>query len=89
MSNRTFWEEEIETLPRPKLEQLQLSLLQEHLEFAYQRSPYYRQTFDEAGVKPSDLKHLEDLSRFPFTNKKIERDRQLAAPDLGDMVAVP
>ena len=89
MSKRTFWEEEIETLPRLKLEQLQLSLLQEHLAFAYQHSPYYRQTFDEAGVKPSDLKHLEDLSRFPFTNKKIERDRQLAAPDLGDMVAVP
>jgi len=33
MSDRIFWEEEIETLPRPKLEQLQLELLREHLEF--------------------------------------------------------
>jgi phenylacetate-CoA ligase len=89
MADRQYWEEEIETLPRLKLEQLQLNLLQEHLDFAYRRSPYYRQAFDEAGVKPSDLRRLEDLSRFPFTDKKIQRDRQLSRPDLGDMVAVP
>lgn len=89
MSERKYWEEELETLPRPKLEQLQLKRLQEHLEFAYQRSPYYRQAFDARGVKPSDVKCLEDLRRFPFTDKKLERDRQIAAPDLGDMVAVP
>ncbi len=35
------------------------------------------------------MRRLEDLRRFPFTDKKVERDRQLAAPDLGDMVAVP
>jgi phenylacetate-CoA ligase len=89
MSTRTYWEEEIETLPRPQLEQLQLRRLQEHLAFAYQRSPYYRQSFDAAGVKPADLRHLADLARFPFTDKKVERDRQLAVPDLGDMLAVP
>jgi phenylacetate-CoA ligase len=89
MSERKYWEEELETLPRPKLEQLQLNRLQEHLEFAYSRAPYYRQAFDAAGVKPSELKRLEDLHLFPFTDKQIERDRQLAAPDLGDMVAVP
>lgn len=89
MSDRKFWEEELETLPRPKLEQLQLKLLKQHLAFAYENSPYYHRAFDEAGVKPSDLRHLEDLRRFPFTDKKIERDRQLAVPDLGDMIAVP
>jgi phenylacetate-CoA ligase len=89
MSERKYWEPELETLPRPELEKLQLKRLQHHLAFAYDRSPYYHASFDAAGVKPSDLKHLEDLSRFPFINKKVERDRQLAAPDLGDMVAVP
>ena len=89
MPERKYWEEELETLPRQKLEQLQLTRLQEHLEFAYRRAPYYKQSFDAAGVKPSDLKRLEDLRRFPFIDKKVERDRQLAAPDLGDMVAVP
>ncbi|NTV03092.1 MAG: phenylacetate--CoA ligase [Chlorobiaceae bacterium] len=89
MADRKYWEEELETLPRPKLEQLQLQRLQEHLEYAYQRSPYYREAFDKAGVKPAALRHLEDLSAFPFTDKKIQRDRQLLLPDLGDMVAVP
>ncbi len=89
MSEKKFWQEEIETLARPQLSALQLKLLQEHLAFAYSRSPYYRQAFDEAGVKPADLKYLEDLGRFPFTDKKVERDRQLFAPDLGDMIAVP
>jgi len=89
MSEKQYWEEELETLPRPKLEQLQLKRLQDHLSFAYQRSPYYRQAFDAAGVKPADLKRLEDLRLFPFTDKNLERDRQLAAPDFGDMVAVP
>ena len=89
MSEKKYWEEELETLPRPKLEQLQLNRLQNHLSFAYQRSPYYRQAFDAAGVKPADLKCLEDLRLFPFTDKNLERDRQIAAPDFGDMVAVP
>jgi len=89
MSEKQYWEEELETLPRPKLEQLQLKRLQDHLSFAYQRSPYYRQAFDAAGVKPADLKRLEDLRLFPFTDKNLERDRQIAAPDFGDMVAVP
>ena len=89
MSDRIYWEPELETLSRPKLEQLQLQRLKSHLELAYQQAPYYRNAFDAAGVKPSHLKHLEDLRRFPFIDKKVERDRQLAAPDLGDMVAVP
>lgn len=84
-----YWEPELETLPRPKLEALQLERLQKHLAFAYLNSPYYRQAFDAHGVKPSDLKSLEDLRKFPFTNKKTERDRQIAVPDLGDMIAVP
>ena len=86
---RKYWEPELETLPRPQLEALQLKRLKQHLAFAYERSPYYRQSFDAAGVKPAQLRHLEDLRLFPFTDKKVERDRQLAAPDLGDMVAVP
>jgi len=86
---KRFWDEEIETLPREALHRLQLARLQEHLAFAYEHAPYYRQSFDAAGVRPSDLRTLEDLRRFPFIDKKVERDRQLAAPDLGDLVAVP
>jgi phenylacetate-CoA ligase len=89
MIDLQYWEPELETLPHPKLHSLQLKRLQKHLALAYGRSPYYRKAFDEAGVTPRDLRHLEDLQRFPFTDKAIERDRQIAVPDLGDMTAVP
>ena len=89
MRDNIYWEKEIETMPREKLEKYQLEKLKSHLEFAYKGSSYYRNSFDENNVKPDDLKSLSDLSKFPFTDKKTERDRQLAVPDLGDMIAVP
>lgn len=33
---------------------------------AYRGSDFYRQRFDEAGVKPEDIKSLDDLKRLPF-----------------------
>ncbi|MDF2523299.1 MAG: Phenylacetate--CoA ligase, partial [Clostridiales bacterium] len=88
MSEKRFWEEEIETMPRKELEEYQFKLLTEHLELAYSKSPYYKEAFDKAGVKPSDLKQLSDISKFPFVNKYIERERQLLKPLLGDMTTV-
>ena len=68
---KKYWNEEIETLPLNNLRKLQLKSLQEHLEFAYQHSPYYGASFRKHGVLPSDLKSLEDLYRFPFIDKKL------------------
>lgn len=85
---REYWNEEVETMPRERLETMQLSLLREHLEFAYRNSPHYRRSFDAAGVSPGALKSLADLRAFPFVDKKVERDRQLAVPLLGDLLAV-
>jgi phenylacetate-CoA ligase len=83
-----YWDKPIETLPRRELEAYQIRYLSIMLALAYHKSDYYRGAFDAARVKPGDLIGLEDLRRFPFTHKQIERDRQLAKPLLGDMVAV-
>lgn len=40
-------------------------------------------------MRPEHVKSLSDLRAFPFVNELVERERQLAAPLLGDMVAVP
>jgi phenylacetate-CoA ligase len=85
---RKYWDEAIETLPREELDQLQVNLLKKHLTLAYTRSGYYKESFDLAGVKPEDFLTLEDLRKFPFTNKQIQRERQQKKPLLGDMVAV-
>ena len=84
-----FWDRGLETQSRRAWNSLELGLLKKHLEHAYRGSPYYRQSFDAAGVHPGDLKTLDDLRRFPFITKKILRDRQLAVPPFGDIVAVP
>lgn len=88
MSEKRYWDESIETLPRPKLAEYQTEQLRKHLELAWDKSPYYRQSFESAGVSPSNLRRLEDLRGFPFTDKAIERDRQVARPFLGDMTAI-
>lgn len=84
-----FWDEHLETMNRAEIEKMQLELLKDELTFTYANSPYYKQAFDEAGADPAKVKGLADIAAFPFTNKKVERDRQLAVPDLGDMIAVP
>jgi phenylacetate-CoA ligase len=69
-----YFNEEMETMPRNQLAKLQLERLRQTLELAYNKVPFHRQRFEAAGVKPSDLKSLEDLSRFPFTKKTDLRE---------------
>jgi len=89
MAEKKYWNEKIETLTREKLEEHQLKHLKKHLSFAYSNSPYYHGSFKDIGFEPDDLKQLEDIRKLPFINKKVERDRQLAHPILGDLAAVP
>lgn len=87
-ASKSYWDERMETLPRVELEAYQTRQLAAVLALVYHKSDYYRDAFDAAGVKPGDLNSLEDLRRFPFIHKQIERDRQLAKPLLGDMITV-
>ncbi len=66
--------EPIERASRAELRALQLERLQWTLAHAYENVAHYRRTFDAAGVKPSDLKSLDDLAKFPFTTKADLRD---------------
>jgi phenylacetate-CoA ligase len=69
-----MFEREAEIMPRSELKALQLSRLKATVERAYNKIPHYKRKFDAAGVKPSDLKSLADLARFPFTAKADLRD---------------
>ena len=69
-----MFEREAETMPRSELKALQLSRLKTTVEHAYNKVPHYKRKLDAAGVKPSDLKSLADLARFPFTVKSDLRD---------------
>ncbi|MGA1845781.1 phenylacetate--CoA ligase family protein [Deferribacter abyssi] len=69
-----IWNEEYETLPREALEALQLKRLQNLVERVYATVPFYRKKLDEAGVRPEQIKSLDDLRRLPFTTKQDLRD---------------
>ena len=66
--------EPIERASQSELQALQLERLRWTLNHAYENVAHYRAKFDKAGVKPSDLKTLADLAKFPFTLKKDLRD---------------
>ena len=64
----------IEKASLDELQSLQLERLQRTLRHAHENSPVYRAKFDAAGVRPEDLKSLDDLAGFPTTAKADLRD---------------
>src|SRR5437764_5736470 len=73
MRDRKYFNDEMETLPKEKLNAIQLQRLQAIIERAYTQNKFYRHLYDEAGVKPSDVKSLEDIRKLPFLEKKTVR----------------
>jgi phenylacetate-CoA ligase len=69
-----IFNQEFETLPRPALEALQLKRLQAVVKRVYERVPFYKKKFDEAHIKPDDVKEIGDLKNLPFTVKQDLRD---------------
>ncbi|MBN1613282.1 MAG: phenylacetate--CoA ligase [Deltaproteobacteria bacterium] len=69
-----IYNEEFETLPREVLEALQMKRLQQVVQKVYHTVGFYKKSFDEAGVKPDDIRTLADIERLPFTTKQDLRD---------------
>lgn len=69
-----MWDAQKEQMPRGELQALQLERVQASVANAYARVPFYRKSFDAAGVRPDQLRSLADLRRFPFIRKQDFRD---------------
>ena len=85
-----IWSKE-ETLSRKEMEQLQLERLKETVARVYERVFPYRKKMDEAGIKPEDVKSLDDLKRLPFVTKQDMRDNYpygLFAVPMDDVVRI-
>ena len=63
-----------EQLDQHALRTLQLERLRASLRHAYANVPFYRRSFDSAGIHPDDCRALSDLALFPFTSKLDLRD---------------
>src|SRR5271157_5875964 len=69
-----YWNSRIERAPLEELQELQERKLKQLVENVYRSSHFYRKRFKEAGVKPEDIKTLDDITKLPFTYKKDLRD---------------
>ena len=81
----------IERASREELRELQTARLQNTVKRVYEKVPFYKGKFDEAGVKPEDIKTLSDLAKLPFTYKQDLRDNYpygLLAVPLEDVVRI-
>ena len=62
--------EPIEVASIDEIKALQLDRLKWSINHAYTNVAFYKKKYDEIGIHPSDLKHLEDIKLFPFTTKE-------------------
>jgi len=89
MKIRKYFEPEVETMNREKLEALQLRRLKHQLRRCYQGSEFYQEKFKEAGIKPDDIRTLDDVTQLPFVTKLELREEQQAHPPFGRFTVAP
>ncbi len=77
----------VETMAPHELKLLVWEKLTRQLDYLYRHSPFYRDIFDERGLRPEQIKDEQDLSRLPFTTKDELRASQERYPPLGDYMA--
>ena len=82
---------EIECMSREAIREMQNERLQKTIRLVYDKVEVYRKRMDEKGVKPEDIKTIDDLHLLPFTEKTDLRDYRpygLFAADLKDIVRI-
>lgn len=91
MAEAKYWNQRAETMPVGELRQLQLQRLKYQVQQAYALSPLIRELWESAGVKPEDIKSLEDLTkRVPTVHKEMVRQyREKTGDPYGGMCMLP
>lgn len=69
-----YYQKEIECMPREELRKLQSERLVWQVKRMYERVELFRKRMDEKGLKPEDIKSIDDLSKLPFSYKQDLRD---------------
>ena len=88
---QNYYQKEIETMSVEEIEKLQSEKLVKQVKHVYENVPYYKSLMDEKGVKPEDIKGIEDLHKLPFLTKTDLRDAYpygLLAKPLEDCVRI-
>ncbi|MDO4976362.1 MAG: phenylacetate--CoA ligase [Eubacteriales bacterium] len=86
-----YYQEAIETMPLEELQKLQSERIVEQVKHVYENVEFYRNKMDEKGIKPEDIKGIEDIKNLPFIEKDDLRDQYpygLVGVPLSDCVRI-
>lgn len=75
-SDREFWNPRIEVMSREELKALQFKKLKKQLKYNYENSIFYKRSFDNAGIKPGDIRSWDDFALVPIMTKDDQRKCQ-------------
>ncbi|MFZ5587137.1 MAG: phenylacetate--CoA ligase family protein [Thermodesulfobacteriota bacterium] len=85
-----YWNPWLETLEPQRLRALQLKKFQRVLAWAYERSPYYRDLYQAAGLEPGDVRTWDDMAKVPKMDKTRLREAQTQEPfPYGGVLCLP
>lgn len=91
MEQKRYFQKEIETMPVEEIKKIQSEKLVKQVKYVYDNVEYYRNLMDEKGVKPEDIKGIEDIGKLPFLTKADLREAYpygLMAKPLKDCVRI-
>ena len=86
-----YYQPEIECASLEEMRAIQNEKLVKQVKHVYDNVEYYRNLMDEKGVKPEDIKSIDDLHKLPFLTKADLRDAYpygLLATDLKNCVRI-
>jgi phenylacetate-CoA ligase len=88
--DQKYWNPVLETLPQEKIRTLQLKKFRKIFDWAYSHSKFHRSLYDKAGIKPEDIRTMDDVRQVPKVEKSMMRDIQRKDPfPYGDALCVP
>lgn len=86
-----YFQPEIECASLDEMRAIQNEKLVKQVKHVYENVEYYRNLMDEKGVKPEDIRSIDDLHKLPFLTKADLRDAYpygLLGADLKDCVRI-
>ena len=69
-----YFQKDFECMSKEDIKRVQSEKLVKQVKYVYDNVECYRKRMDEAGIKPSDIKSIDDITKLPFTYKSDLRD---------------
>ena len=88
---KNYYQKEIETASREEILAIQNEKIVHQVKHVYENVPYYKKLMDEKGVKPEDIRSVDDIKKLPFLSKADLREAYpygLLATDLKNCVRI-